>query len=109
MPKPIHTLAHALGTSPCTCKMADVTEARHRGEPTWFETTERLWWHFLEVLPPIYFHGGFFVSEPADHTPAGIPIYSALVQRGSRYFIRELPANATDAAMDELNYALVVR
>jgi len=29
----------------------------------------------LEVLPPIYFSGGFAVSEPVIHDGAGRPVY----------------------------------
>lgn len=83
-----------------------VTELRQRGERAWVEVTAETWWHFLEVLPPIYFPGGFWVSEDADHDNDGCPINAALVkigdadEPGSRYFIRELRRNKATAAAE---------
>lgn len=48
----------------------------------WFETTEEMYWHFLEVLPPRHFGGGaFMMCEKSTCT-----LSDAFVQQGERYF-----------------------
>jgi len=59
----------------------------------WVRTSEKNWWYFLEVLPPIYFAGGFACSEAASSDPVtGEPTYLCLVsfQKTGRYYAREL-------------------
>lgn len=68
-----------------------VSEARRAGEPTWFETTEERWWHLLEVLPPVYFAGGFCMGEPADSDARGVAVHAAVLRIRGRFFVRELP------------------
>lgn len=41
----------------------------------WRQITERDADYCLEVLPPIYFSGGFAVSEPVIHDKQGRPVY----------------------------------
>ena len=41
----------------------------------WRDITEADADYCLEVLPPIYFPGGFAVSEPVMHDAQGRPIY----------------------------------
>jgi len=83
-----------------------VTEGRRAGHSTWFETTQEQREHFRDVLPPIPFPGGFFVSEPAAYDGRGVPIYSAFVKLQGRYFVREFAADAHEAAFRELVNAL---
>ncbi len=79
---------------------------RGAGSPGWFETTEAVYDNQLGVLPPIYFRGGFMVSEPADHDGRGVPIYAAFVKVGPRYFVREVPEDRAVRAAAELHTAL---
>lgn len=62
-----------------------------QGGTAWVEISAEHADYSLNVLPPIYIPGGFMVSEPADHTPEGDPIYTAIIQIGSRYFARDVP------------------
>ncbi|MFV1761511.1 DUF1419 domain-containing protein [Phaeobacter sp. A90a-4k] len=48
----------------------------------WFETTEKLYWHFLEVLPPLHFDGGAFMMREASTCT----LSDAFVQIGDRFF-----------------------
>jgi hypothetical protein len=88
-----------------------VTELRHRGSRDWVEIDEERRDHFMGALPPIPFVGGFFVSEPADHVViAGreVPVYAAVVHRGDRYFMREVPHTEVElrCALNDLDMAL---
>ena len=56
----------------------------------WVECSAEHWMYCLEVLPPIYFAGGFAVSEAVRDGATGAPVYLCLVHIGSRYFAREL-------------------
>lgn len=63
----------------------------------WFETTEEIYWYFLEVLPPHDFTGdGFSMSEFATGS-----LTDAFVRIGERYFClcisRETPRDFTVA------------
>ena len=75
----------------------------------WWESTEAHREYGLNVLPPIYFPGGFFVSEPSDHDARGVPIYQAWVRMGGRVFTRAIPEDGHAAALAELREALAVR
>ena len=63
----------------------------------WTEITERLYWYFLEVLPPIYGHHSpritdytmFAVSEPLRHMETGEPVYTICRVNGGRYYATE--------------------
>jgi hypothetical protein len=56
----------------------------HRG--AWVEVSEERWEYCLNVLPPIYFRGGFAVSEASWHTAGNVPVYLCLVTvKGTRY------------------------
>lgn len=72
----------------------------------WQELTEERADEFLCVLPPIYFPGGFAVSEPHNHTPEGIPTYQCVVTIGARYFGRVDTIKRTRAAYGALLDAL---
>ena len=53
----------------------------------WEEITQKLYWYFLEVLPPIYGpRGAFAVSEPLRHTKEGRAVYTICVRVGERFF-----------------------
>lgn len=65
------------------------------------EISEETYWYCLEVLPPLYFPGGFAVSEAQRHTAEGAPVYACIFPAGGRYFARyrTLPQAAADAPM----------
>lgn len=48
----------------------------------WFETTEEVYWYFLEVLPPSFMaHYGFINCECVTHN-----LYDGFVETKGRYF-----------------------
>lgn len=54
----------------------------------------------LNVLPPIYFSGGFAVSEPLRHDAKGRPVYLCVVRVGPVPYCRELAlSDAADCAL----------
>jgi hypothetical protein len=65
----------------------------------WHEISEADCWYSLEVLPPIYFAGGFAVSEPIRDDEHGEPVYLCIVGIGPKFYGRELPRSraATEA------------
>ena len=77
---------------------------------TWFESTEEHHDEQLNVLPPIYFRGGFFVSEPSCDDSRGVTVFAAWVRIESagrvRYFVREVPRDMIEHALAELSAAL---
>lgn len=73
---------------------------------SWHETNEERWWYALEVLPPIYFEGGFFMGEPAIHDRRGVPVHAAFVKMAGRYFVREIPTDKHAEALKELRESL---
>ncbi len=83
-----------------------VTKAYREGRTDWVEVNEKLYDYCLGVLPPIYFRGGFFVSEPAAHTEAGEPVYTAVAVVNGRYFMRDVSRSQGEAAVAELREAL---
>ena len=56
----------------------------------WVEISEEHWIYSMEVLPPIYFDGGFAVSEASHEDAQGREMYAACVKIGGRFFIRHL-------------------
>lgn len=95
-------------TDPRAWPYPAVSDARMAGRDYWRQISEELRWHFLEVLPPIYFPGGFMVSEPAAHTADGDPIYAAIVRAGNGYWMREVPsreAGVESARLHKLMHA----
>jgi uncharacterized protein DUF1419 len=61
--------------------------ARQNTPVTWVETTEEIYNYMLEVLPPAYMRGDYFmVGEPADHCAAtGRARYEAFGVTAGRY------------------------
>lgn len=51
----------------------------------WREITEADMDYVLQVLPPIYFRGGFACSEPVIHDENGRPVYLCVRCDGPRY------------------------
>lgn len=68
----------------------DVANDYRDGANAWRSINEARWWHFLEVLPPINYPGGFMVSEPYSHDSRGVPVYLACVKCGNGVFAARL-------------------
>lgn len=68
----------------------------------WTEVSEDVYQSSLDVLPPIYFPGGFFVGEAANSDERGVPTYHAFVKRGGRFFLRECAVDKHAEALAEL-------
>lgn len=64
----------------------------------WIEMSEEHATYSLEVLPPIYFRGGFAVSEPAWHNEHDEPVYWCVVKAGSKHYGRHLTVREAPAA-----------
>ncbi len=67
----------------------DVHDDAKAGRDVWREISHERADEFLDVLPPIYFPGGFAVSEESDFWN-GEPTYGVVTRCGRRYFMREL-------------------
>ena len=74
----------------------------------WRAITEADADYCLEALPPIYFSGGFAVSEPVMHDDADRPVYLCVRRERShthgqpdRYFARLSTIKDVDATADD--------
>lgn len=90
-------IINSLGIWPCPALGEDFTAGLNQ----WREVDEATHDYFRAVLPPIYFNGGFFVSEPCRHI-GDEPTYNAVATVGGRYFMRELPESHGPDAVDLL-------
>ena len=72
----------------------------------WIGLTDEQAHYALEVLPPIYFRGGFAVSEAAYHTASGEPAYWCVVKAGDRFYGRDLPISQAPAEAATLRQAV---
>lgn len=59
----------------------------------WHDTTKEKYWEMLEVLPPAFMQGNYFlVGEPCDHHAiTGRSRYQAFGQIGERYIVASRP------------------
>jgi hypothetical protein len=74
----------------------------------WQSITEADADYCLEVLPPIYFRGGFAVSEPVIHDESGRPVYLCVREErahmhgaASRYSAKLSTISDVDARADD--------
>ena len=57
----------------------------------WIPTTEAMYWHMLECVPPRSQRVGAFLVGEANNTNAdGYPVYACFRQSGDHYFARNL-------------------
>lgn len=68
----------------------------------WTEISEETADYWLGVLPPIYFRGGFFCSEPEYHDGRGVPAYTAVVKHKGLYYKRVVVQDRIEAAVAAL-------
>lgn len=60
----------------------------------WIETTEKMYWEMLEVLPPrAMINGNFLVGEPLRHDANGHCVYSCFTKFGDTYKAKNLTVN----------------
>jgi hypothetical protein len=74
----------------------------------WRRITEADFWYCLEVLPPIYFRGGFAVSEPVIHEQGDRPVYLCVREErshtnggSSKYFAKLSTIRDVDPTADD--------
>ena len=69
----------------------DLWDAMETAPDAWIDTTEAMYWHMLEVLPPRAQAGGaFLVGEPLRSNGHGETVYSCFTQTGGEYRARNL-------------------
>ena len=57
----------------------------------WIPTTEAMYWHMLEVVPPrAHCLGAFLVGEPQRHNEDGKAVHACFKQVGNVYSARYL-------------------
>lgn len=57
----------------------------------WIETTEKMYWEMLEVLPPRSMKGeNFLVGEANHHNAEGYPVYSAFKRVGDTFYAKHM-------------------
>ena len=87
-------------------------EAINAAPHLWHEISEEHYWYFLEVLPPIYFPGGFAVSEANRADEQGRETYTCVSTVGQRHFARDMAipdaVRETQILRDVLGFGLVV-
>ena len=65
------------------------------------EIDEKMYWYFMEILPPIYVTSGFMVSEAYDYcSKHQTQTYGCFIQLGDRYY--SLGNISPKAVADEL-------
>jgi len=76
----------------------DAQAAKQDAPISWNETTEEKYWYMLEVLPPAYQHGNYFlVGEPYDHhAKTGMPRYDAFGKVGDKYVASSRPVTVAE-------------
>jgi hypothetical protein len=72
----------------------------------WVELTKEQFDYCLGVLPPIYFRGGFAISEASRHTAEGVPVYCCVVTIRGRRLARELTIAEAEATVPWMRAAL---
>lgn len=74
--------------------------AAMKAKPTeWIETTEKMYWNMLEVVPPRRQTRMAFLLGEANHTnEEGKEVYAAFKQQGDRYYARYMTVAEFDAA-----------
>lgn len=57
----------------------------------WVETTEKMYWNMLEVLPPVRMDARkFLTGEAHHHNSAGEAVYACFKKIGAKFFARYL-------------------
>lgn len=55
----------------------------------WMPTTENMYWHMLEVVPPVAAcNGAFLVGEADHHNADHVPVYACFKQASDQYEAR---------------------
>ena len=70
---------------------AELWKAMKETPGAWIETTEKMYWDMLEVLPPARMDCSKFLVGEADHeNSAGEPVYACFKKIGAKYFAKYL-------------------
>lgn len=70
---------------------ADLWAAMDADPAAWIETTEGMYWHMLEVLPPRCMkRDSFLVGEARRHNSEGNGVYACFKREAGRHFAKHL-------------------
>ena len=58
----------------------------HAASDVWRQVSEAFYWQNLEVLPPVYVHGGFMVGEPYTYTPTGDSVRALFAEVNGQHY-----------------------
>ena len=74
-----------------TLEWSDLWAAMDAQPEAWIPTTEAMYWHMLEVLPPRKMLGrNFLVGEPLRHNSKGEAVHACFTKFGDTYKARNL-------------------
>jgi hypothetical protein len=67
-------------------------DAMEANPSEWIETTEKMYWEMLEVLPPIAQtrRGAFLVGEAVRDDEQGRAVYACFKKSGEQFYARNL-------------------
>jgi len=67
-------------------------DAMEKNPSEWIETTEKMYWEMLEVLPPIAQtrRGAFLVGEAVRDDEQGRAVYACFKKSGEQFYARNL-------------------
>ena len=69
----------------------ELWDAMDANPQEWIPTTEAMYWHMLEVLPPRKMLGqNFLVGEATRHNAEGEPVYACFTEFGDTYKAKNL-------------------
>lgn len=70
---------------------ADLWSAMDASPNDWIPTTEDMWWHMLEALPPRATRTGMFlVGEPKTHNQEGKAVHACFRRVGTDYSAKHM-------------------
>lgn len=92
-PRPFNTLQHTAKAphikSLNLFEWAALWAAIEASPAAWIETTEDMYWHMLECVPPRAMNGGRFLVGEASHSNGdGESVYASFMQHEGRYFAK---------------------
>lgn len=80
---------------------ADLWEAMKAEPEKWQLTTEEMYWHILEAVPPRAMRPDSFLGgEPDHHNNEGVAVYASFRKVGDKYEARYLTLNEFNKGRD---------
>ena len=69
----------------------ELWDAMDAAPDAWIETTEGMYWHMLEVVPPRAQLGDrFLVGEPLRHNEEGKAVHACFKEIGPQFFAKNM-------------------